>query len=118
MYSADIQRAVNHMNFKPCNTIVANKATYRGTLYKPGMFVVIREMDDGLLWGRLLLVLVHGGHTVYFVVEKCRAVHCLDMGTLCVEKFDGDYDIECLRCNQLLDYYPLVRYRKEFVTHI
>ena len=118
MYAADIWRAVSHMNFMPCNTVVANKATYRGTLYKPGMFVVIREFDDGLLLGRLVLVLVHRGDTVYFVVEKCRAVRCLDMGTLCVEEFNDDHNIECLRYNQLLDYYPLVHYKKEFLTYI
>ena len=118
MYAADIQRAVSHIDFKPCNTAMASKATYRGTLYKPGMFVVIREIDDGLLLGRLLLVLVYRGDTLYFVVDKCRAIRCLDMGTLCVEETDTNTDIECLSSDQLLDYYPLVHYTKEFITHI
>jgi len=118
LYAPDIKRAVSDMNFNPRHTIVASKATYRGTSYKPGIFVVMREIDNGLLLGRVVLILVHRGDSLFFILEKCRSIRCLDMGTLCVQETDDGCDMECVSCNQLLDYYPLVTYRKEFVTHI
>jgi hypothetical protein len=53
-YSSDVQKAVSFFNFEPNNTVIANKATYNGTLYQKDLFVVVAETDEGFLFGKIL----------------------------------------------------------------
>jgi len=55
------------MNFKHLNTEVANDFTVRGTKYKRNMSVLISDSEDGLVVGKIKLILIHQGVSIHFV---------------------------------------------------
>jgi hypothetical protein len=54
---------------------------------------------------------------MYFVVDKSYAICCLDLGSLCLSVC-SDADVDCLHCEQLIDYYPLAHYKRGSLSHV
>lgn len=70
------------------------------------MFVVRAETSNGLMLGKLKLILKYNGEkNVSYIVEKYNTYQCLKMGTLCSANISGDPAIECLPCESLCDNY-------------
>lgn len=69
-YSDEIQESVAHFSFQPSDTVVAHEVSVKGTLYKKNMCVILESHDEGLVFGRIKLILIHNSTTVYFVTEK------------------------------------------------
>jgi len=65
LYCSKIQQAVASFSFTPVSTVSATKATYKGTHYKSGLFVVLKETDDGFVFGKILLLLIFNGCTLF-----------------------------------------------------
>lgn len=108
LYQTGIQRAVSIQGLLPENTIETPFATFKGTLYKRGMTVVVDQMDTGYLFGKIVLILINESN-VHLVVEECQAVPVVDLGLYCIQhSAEGKY--KCLTVDELADYYPLSVY--------
>ena len=72
--------------------------------YKKNMCVILERNDEGLVFGRIKLILIHNATAVYFVTEKCQSIRLVDQGVYCLT------ESTCYVCTdhkRLLDYYPL-----------
>lgn len=72
------------------------------------MLIVIDEDNEGIIVGKIKMVLIHKDAVVYFVVEKYHAIRIPDMGIYCHKLMQKSYC--CVDQNTLLDYYPLPEY--------
>lgn len=71
------------------------------------MCVILEKNDEGLVFGRIKLILIHNATAVYFVTEKCQSVHLADQGVYCLT--ESTYYV-CTDHTRLLDYCPLPEY--------
>lgn len=110
MYNAAIQEAVRFRGLTKDNTIETSTVTYKGTLYKKGMSVVLDVNDSGYVLGKIVLILVKQDK-VYFVSDKHQSVPVLDLGVHCLQ-YDLETQYVCVCADSLADYYPLPVYRK------
>jgi hypothetical protein len=97
---------------------MANIATYRGTVYKHGMFVLLEETEDGFVAGKLLCMLVFEGSMLFCVVRKYDCIESLDSGSYYLMLNDSEHAVECINANDLLDFYPLNEYKKDNLSQI
>lgn len=94
-YKDNIRKSVAHLMFEPENTLIAHEATVKGTKYKKNMFVLIDESEDGLVVGKIKVILIHRDSAVHFFVEKYLALRLPNLGkTYC-----------CVNQVNVLDYY-------------
>ena len=106
LYNREIQHAINNCKFDVKEAIVTDSVTYKGTIYKTGLFVLVRRVDEGLVVGEILLIVVHKS-TVYFIVRENKVEI---LAGLHVNKLTGSLNAVCVTANSLLDYYPLPIY--------
>lgn len=107
-YNDSIKESVLSYDFGPENTLIAHEATVKGTKYKKNMHVVIDESFEGLLIGKIIVVLIHNNSAVYFITEKCKALLLHDVGIYGLTPVQGCYC--CVKQDDLVDYYPLPEY--------
>ncbi len=107
-YNDDIRGSVACLNFQPGNTVASNEVTVKGTLYKKNMHVVLQNNDEGIVFGKIQLILVYDNSNVYFVTKKCQSFCLIDQGVHCLTTQDKGY--LCINQDSLLDYYPLPEY--------
>uniref|UniRef100_A0A672HZP7 Uncharacterized protein n=1 Tax=Salarias fasciatus TaxID=181472 RepID=A0A672HZP7_SALFA len=79
-FNVKIQESVAPFSFQPSNTFVAHEASVKGTVYKKNMCVVLEKNDEGLVFGRIKLILIDSRTVVYFVAEKFQSVFLVDQG--------------------------------------
>lgn len=72
------------------------------------MLIVIDDDDEGLVTGKIKVVLVHKDSAVYFIAEKYHALRIPDMGVYSLTLMQRSYC--CINQENLLDYYPLPEY--------
>ncbi len=65
-----IRESVSNYDFGPHNTLIANEATVKGTKYKKNMLVSIDENSEGLVIGKIVIILIQNHSTVYFLTEN------------------------------------------------
>lgn len=90
------------------NTLIANEVTVRGTKYRKNMIIMIKHDDEGLVTGKIKLVLVHKDSAVYFLAEKYHALRIPDMAVYSPTLMPRSYC--CINQENVLDYYPLPEY--------
>lgn len=83
MYNAAIQEAVRFRGLTKDNTKETSTVTYKGTLHKKCMSVVLDVNDSGYVLGKIVSILVKQ-EKVYFVSEKHQSVPVLDLGVHCL----------------------------------
>lgn len=111
-FNADIQCAVRNLHFTNNNTIMSNTVTYRGTVYKHGMFVLLEETEDGFVVAKLFCMLVFEGSILFCVVRKYDCIESVDSGSYYLVLNDSEHVVVCINANDLLDFYPLNEYKK------
>lgn len=79
--------------------------TLKGTKYKKNMLVVIDESSEGLVIGKIIVVLIHNNSAVYFITEKSKALLLRDVGVYGFTPIQELYC--CVKQDDLADYYPL-----------
>lgn len=72
------------------------------------MLVSIDENSEGLVIGKIVIILIQNHSTVYFLTEKCRTVFLHDVGIYGFTPVQGCYC--CVKQDDLIDYYPLPAY--------
>jgi hypothetical protein len=77
--SSDIQDAVSDCRFLARDTLTTSELVYKGTRYKKNMLVVVGKNDDGYIFGRILMILVHLKESVYFLVQpyQCQCIYMI-----------------------------------------
>ena len=110
-YNFDIQQAVEKWHFLPHSTVASYKVTYKGTIYKKGFLVPIDQNEEGIVFGKIVLILVNEGYRVYFVAEKCQSVYFCQMGLTALLSKSEDHHNICILADKVLDYYPLPEYK-------
>ncbi|KAF7640992.1 hypothetical protein LDENG_00001030, partial [Lucifuga dentata] len=83
-YNDTIKQSVAHLSLLPGDTVSAHEVQVKGTLYKKNMCVVLEQNDEGLVFGKIKLILVTKNTLVYFVTEKCQSVRLVDQGVHCL----------------------------------
>lgn len=108
IYSADIQDAISQDLFLSTDTVVSHSTTVKGTTYKKGLYVLLTETEDGLLTGKIVLILVRNNCDVFFVISHHHASHLAHLHVYCIcTEINA---ITLVNVNDLLDYYPLPVY--------
>lgn len=109
-YNDKIQESVAHLSFQPSNTVAAHAVSIKGTNYKMNMCVVQGKDDEGLVFGKIKLILIQN-NSVYFITEKLQSVCLVDQGVHCL-KTNPEHTTQyfCIDQEELLDYYPLPEY--------
>ena len=110
-YNLKITESVKNFNFQPWDTVAVNEVTYKGTKYKYNMLVVIGVNEEGIVFGRIKLVLIYLGSQVYFVTEKHQSNCLIDQGIHCLNKESTVSNYVCVSQEKLADYYPLPEYK-------
>jgi len=110
LYQIGIQRAVSLKGLCPEHTIETPSVTFKGTLYKRGMTVVVDQNDTGYLFGKILLILINESN-VHFVVQQYQSVPVVDLGVYCLQS-NSEAQYTCLTIDKLADYYPLSVYNQ------
>ena len=90
------------------NTLISNEVTVKGKQYRKNMLIVTDDDDEGLVTGKIKVVLVHKDSAVYFIAEKYHALRIPDMGVYSLTLMQRSYC--CINQENLLDYYPLPDY--------
>lgn len=110
-YNDKIKQSVAHLSVLPSDTVSAHKVQVKGTLYKKNMSVVLEKNDEGLVFGKIKLILITKGTLVYFVTEKCQSVFLVDQGVHCLSNTENTTaQYFCIAQEELKDYYPLAEY--------
>lgn len=74
------------------------------------MHVVLGQDDEGLHIGEIILILIHRGDCVYFIVGRQTAVDFPDLGVHSLTEVVQESGYTCVKQEDLLDYYPLMGY--------
>ena len=109
-YSPEIMQSINKCCFAENSTSYTCAASYKGTLYKKDMFVLIERSseDDSIIAGKIVLCLIENNSKLHFVVEKVRLQLDLNLGVHYVNYASSSHD--CVAHDCLLDFYPLIEY--------
>lgn len=106
-----IQQSVAQLTLQPGNTVCAYEVQVKGTLYKNNMCVVLEKNDEGLVFGKIKLIIIHNNALVYFVTLKYPSVCLVDQGVHLLSNTEHATDqYFCIEHRDLLDYYPLPEY--------
>lgn len=76
----------------------------KGTKYK----INIEDSSEGLVIGKIIVVLIHNNSAVYFITEKYNALLLHDVGVYGFTPIQESYC--CVKQDDLVDYYPLPKY--------
>lgn len=106
-YNDEIRESVAHFDFHSENTVMAHSVTVKGTCYKKNMVVAIERVDEGVVFGKIKMILIHQESAVHFITERCLSVRLPDQGVYCLE---STKKYLCISQDKLLDYSPLPQY--------
>ena len=110
-FSENVQVALSNFHFDTASQM-CYEITVKGTTYKKGLYVVIGKCDNGgLLFGEVLFLVVAPDSSVYFVVRVHKSVYCDEMHLYMIQ-IGEPHSYRCLSEAELLDYYPLVAYKR------
>ncbi len=87
------------------STFVTSTATYKGTIYKTSVVVVVDHTDEVHTFGKIEMILIHLSN-LFFVVEKCKSVPVVDLGLHCLQQ-ESNPEYLCVNADNLADYYPV-----------
>lgn len=107
-FNDDIKRSVASLDFQLGNTVAASEGTVKGTLYKKNMHVVLKRNEEGIVFGKIQLILVNNSSNAYFVTKKYQTFCLTDQGVHCLSSQHNGY--LCISEENLPDYYPLLEY--------
>ena len=110
-YNSEIQSAVASNNFNCHNTVASHSVEYKGTRYKQGLFLPLSRNDDGVVFGRIELILVHQDSEVFFITKKFQSLLHVDSGLYGLCCLGGENQVQLVKHETLLDYYPLPEYK-------
>lgn len=71
---------------------------------------MLKKNDEGLVFGKIKLILIHNSDLVYFVTEKYQSVCLVDQGVHYMNTEHSMSQYCCIEHGKLLDYYPLPEY--------
>lgn len=107
-YCEAIANAVMDLGFTPEDTVETFHATFKGSDYRKGTYVVIaRNEDHELIFGRIITILCRNNE-LFFLTENYISAFLPELSLYAIEDCRGEY--QCVNVCQLLDYYPLVGY--------
>lgn len=116
MYHDKIQKSLFN-SFTSTNTLVSYNVSVRGITYKKGHVLPLRENDHGIIFGKILLILIKD-ENVYFIVKTSQYVFMSHLGVYAdaVTSDISDSEIICVGIDQLLDYYSLPIYKIKYLS--
>ncbi len=107
-YNDDIREAVSHLNCQS-STLISHETKVKGTKYKKNMFLVLDQIDDGIVFGKIKAILIQGD-SVNFITERYNSSTIIDQGLHCISEKPAKR-LCCVSQENLLDYYPLPMYK-------
>lgn len=105
-YSDKIRQCISD-RFQPYNTTATHVVRVKGTLYKRNMCVPLHQTEEGLVIGKIELILIHNSSNVYFVVDLHHTECLIDEGVYLITQ---QRMYACVNQHSLWDYYPLSVY--------
>jgi hypothetical protein len=116
-FSCEIQQAVADLEIDCENTIVCHTMTYRGTEYRKNLYVMVKEDERGLIFGRIMLVLIKQvvEKEVFLVLQLVPAEQLVKFDVYHLSDDDSS-TVFCCAIDTLLDYYPLSSYEVDGMT--
>ena len=90
------------------NTAVAQKVTFRGTVYEQGMYVLISQTGETLKVGEVELIMLKNHLDVLLVVRVQDSLQFPNLGLYSIKNDNVRY--QCLHQESLLDFHPIHSY--------
>jgi hypothetical protein len=110
-YCLEVQGAVSFLDLSRNESFVSQSVTVKGTEYRKGLFVPVDSNETGLVFGRIIIILVMKHvEEVYLVVERFQSSRLIDLGVHCIDSINENKSVQCISVDKLLDYYPLPKY--------
>lgn len=107
LYNAVIQEAVAKAGCTNQTTLDVSAVVHKGTKYVKGYVSIVDDSDDGLVFGKIAVILVNDSG-LYFVLELHHSVLLIDLGLHCL-RCPPERSV-CVNADSLMDYYPLPLY--------
>lgn len=107
LYCGPIQEAVLAAGLAEGSLSEVPSVVYKGTKYSRGFVVVMDENENGLVFGKISVILV-SCKSVHFILDMLQSVHLTDVGLHCLGNHEGKFI--CAGIDSLCDYYPLPVY--------
>lgn len=107
LYNAVIQEAVAKAGCTNQTTLDVSAVVHKGTKYVKGYVSIVDDSDDGLVFGKIAVILVNDSG-LYFVLELHQSVLLIDLGLHCL-RCPPERSV-CVNADSLMDYYPLPLY--------
>uniref|UniRef100_A0A8C2FGN5 Uncharacterized protein n=1 Tax=Cyprinus carpio TaxID=7962 RepID=A0A8C2FGN5_CYPCA len=79
LYSHEIQQAVSRTLANRKNTTELSAVVYKNTKYSKGLAVAVAETDHGILFGKIVLILLDQSR-IHLILEKHQSVLLVDVG--------------------------------------
>ena len=116
-FSGDIVTAMEKRHLDFSETSVCRKIIYKGTTYNTGSFLLTGIQCDKdetchYQFGELILIVLVSESIPYFILKltSCEHISKLDCYGISRSQHISSKKYKCLKCNELLDYYPLPAY--------
>ncbi len=106
LYSHGIQQAVSRTLANRKNITELSVVVYKNTKYSKGLVVAVADGESGILFGKIVLILLDQSR-VHLIVEKHQSALLVDFGVRHLT-LQGDYI--CVDIDSVVDYYPLPVY--------
>ena len=107
-YSSDIVNVLAAQPIVLSKTYVCKSATYKGTCYLPGQYVVLGKNELDLNVGKIILCAVYE-KKLYFVIRKMIACFQFRLGVYITKHAEKQFI--SIPVDDLYDYYPLHAYK-------
>ena len=72
IFSDKIQKAINSLGFNAKSLTTTYQIKYKGTSYKKDLSVITEVFNDNLIFGQIILAVIHEGKDVYMLVKKFK----------------------------------------------
>lgn len=107
MFSSDIKNSLpNSMN--SLNSVVSDNTIVNGICYQKDLFLPLKTNEEGIIFGKIKIIIVFNDTEVYFVTEQFQGVYSENYGVYAIVPINSKFS--CEHISNLLDYYPLPAY--------
>ena len=108
LYNSDIKNAIKATNLIVEKCMMYDDITFKGTNYRAGLFIALRNTEYGVVFGKILFFIISDIGDVILVVETYQSHHDDRWHVYVLE--NRPIKTECFKLIDALDYYPLPCY--------
>lgn len=111
IYNEDIRKVILKYGFSSKTTIASYNVVIKGITYKKGLYVILKQDDNKLQVGEIVIMFVHNDIDLIFIVDTHEAVFQSHLGVYQINKNANYNMLTGISYHDLIDFYPLPCYK-------